>query len=340
MTLRDALRRQGTACANLGSPFMKTLLDLTAERLDRSTAVGRRMLDWPGDISPKGISVPLRYASGLHALKHMGHTRLQAVYPPNPDSGLWDAVSKVLDEEEAFLLDWMESPPQTNEVRRSSAILAAASAVVDRFGMPLDILELGSSAGLNLNFDRFAVKTPQGTLGAVEPVLTLSPDWEGASPTRAKVSIRSRRGCDIRPIDPKSDAGQLRLLSYLWPDQPDRIALTRAAISVAQTKVEKADVVDFLKTALSPTPGVTRFIFHTVVWQYFPDDTKTAARSLIEAAGRGATEDSPLAWFSMEAAGDLKGAEMRLKTWPEDHDISLGTADFHGRWINWQPEDT
>jgi len=48
-------------------------------------------------------------------------------------------------------------PPQTNEIRRSSVIAAAARGIFDRYQLPLMVSEVGASAGLNLNFDRYQV---------------------------------------------------------------------------------------------------------------------------------------------------------------------------------------
>ena len=45
--------------------------------------------------------------------------------------------------------------------------------------------------------------------------------------------MTERRGCDLAPIDPTSHEGQLTLLSYIWPDELDRVARMRAALVVA-----------------------------------------------------------------------------------------------------------
>jgi len=68
LTVRAAFAGQARACARLGSPFMHRLMNLAAERLRRTTPVACRVLDWPGDVSANGASVPLRLAAALHAL--------------------------------------------------------------------------------------------------------------------------------------------------------------------------------------------------------------------------------------------------------------------------------
>ena len=131
--IRDAFRIQSRACAGLGSPFMARLMGLAADRLAPGNPVADRVLGWPGDGGPSGASVPLRLAGALHALVLDGtEPELRAVYPPadTSDAALWDAVETAFVRHEARLLRWLDSPPQTNEVRRSAALLAAAAWVV------------------------------------------------------------------------------------------------------------------------------------------------------------------------------------------------------------------
>ncbi len=67
-----AFRQQAVWCRQLGSPLTGLLMDVLAERLDHSTAVGRRVLDWPGRPAAGNDAVPLRLAGGLHALMAPG----------------------------------------------------------------------------------------------------------------------------------------------------------------------------------------------------------------------------------------------------------------------------
>ena len=153
MSLRDALRHQALSCDALGSPFMRQLLDLLADRLEPGTPVADRLFNWQGDLRPSGHSVPLRLAGGLHALV-LTHPKsdLAGVYPPNSstDDALWAAVSAALEQYNDFFQNWLDSPPQTNEVRRSAALIPAANWLAARFDLPLVLSELGASAGLNL----------------------------------------------------------------------------------------------------------------------------------------------------------------------------------------------
>ncbi|MCB1397583.1 MAG: DUF2332 family protein [Rhodobacteraceae bacterium] len=335
--MREALRTQGRACADLGSPFMARLMAMLAERLMPDRPLTRRLFGWPGALGPSDQSVPLRLAGALHALVLQGHPGLAAVYPPHAvdDQTLWSAIDAALTRDAASLDAFLDNPPQTNEVRRSAVLIATGHWLAARYPLPFVFSELGASAGLNLNWDRFALEIGPRRLGPARPVLTLTPDWRGAAPPAATVTVAERAGVDLAPLAVTDPADRLRLLAYLWPDQPQRRALTEAAIAAAPPCPVRADAIDWLEPRLAPRPGQLHLIWSTVAWQYFPAATQARGRALIEAAGRHATDTAPLAWLSYEADGASPGAGVTLRLWPGDRSIVLGRADFHGRWVDW-----
>ncbi|KAA9008335.1 DUF2332 domain-containing protein [Histidinibacterium aquaticum] len=332
---RSALRQQAASCANLGSPFMERLCRLFAERLQPGTELTDRLFDWPGELGPMGDSVPLRLTGAMHAQKLSGTPGLAEVYPPHEveDDVLWRAVDRVMRSHHKELGRFIDLPPQTNEVRRSASLIAAAHWLGARYPMPLTLSELGASAGLNLMFDRYGLETPEGPLGAPEPVLTLDPDWTGPVPGGPSPRAVGRRGVDLSPLDPTKD--RLRLLAYLWPDQPHRLTLTEKAISVAEAKVDAGDAADWLEARLAEPHEGLHLVYHTIAWQYFPEETQRRLRDALEAAGSRATPEAPLAWFGMEADGEARGSGLTLRLWPGGETHRLGRFDFHGRWIDW-----
>ena len=330
MTPREAFRLQSKACEKLGSPFMGRLLGLMAARLSSDTAVGRCILDWEGDPGPGADSVPLRLAGALHALKLDG-LALEAVYPPNhvSDEALWQAVMAALETCETRILDWLTRPPQTNEVRRSAVILAALAEVGARYpDQTVELLELGCSGGLNLQADHYRAEFPGLTLGTKNTSVVLKPEWTGPMPPSVLPSVVARRGVDLSPLGLKD---RLRFLAYLWPDQPDRLHLTEAALSIAAKSpppLDAGDAAAWLETTLAtPSAADLRVVFHTVAWQYFPYATKARA---LEALG-----NTTLVQIAMESDHKPPGAAVTLTHWPEGRTEPLGRADFHGRWIAW-----
>ncbi|NCO86134.1 MAG: DUF2332 domain-containing protein [Rhodobacterales bacterium] len=337
--LAAALRDQAVHCADLGSPFMAQLCAVLADRLAPGTPLADRLFGWPGDVTPRGAALPLRLASALHALVLRGDA-LAACYPPHrvDDGTLWHAVEQAMTTQAAFIDRWIDSPPQTNEVRRSAALIAAAHWLVARHALPLRLSELGASAGLNLMWDHFALDAGGVTLGPAAAALTLRPAWTGAAPPhRRHPQVVERRGVDLNPLDPASATDRERLRAYLWADQPDRITLTDAAIGVATATVERADAIDWLGPRLTHVPGQMHMVFHTIAWQYFPPEAQARGTALIEEAGRSATLRAPLAWVGMEGDGMTPGAALTVRLWPGDIRARLGRIDYHGRWVNWRP---
>ncbi|UWQ17620.1 DUF2332 domain-containing protein [Jannaschia sp. M317] len=339
MTLAEAFRRQAAACEALGSPFMARLMGLCAERLRPDHGpIAARLFAWRGDVSAAGHSLPLRLAGGLHALRLRGHGDLAKVYPPHavPNDQLWATVSAVIRAEASTLDRWLDSPPQTNELRRAAVVRAVAQWLTALDGLPMEVLELGASAGLNLNFDRFALNLGGKRFGPHDPVITLAPAWTGAHPPDAEPVITDRAGVDLAPVDPASE--RMRLMAYLWPDQMDRLARMDAVLTLPAQPVDRGDAADWLETRLiAPQPANTRrFIYHTIAWQYFPPDTDLRARAALDRAGQAATAARPLAIFGMESDGQAPGAALTLRLWPGDHRVELGRVDFHCRWVDWR----
>ncbi len=340
MNLQSVLRHQAQACADLGSPFTARLLRLVAERLQPGTAIADRLLTWPGDIGPSAQSVPLRLAGSLHGLVLSGTApNLAAAYPPHgvDDDTLWAAIVQSLQDHETTLQTWLNSPPQTNEVRRSACLIAIGHWLGDRHGLPLILTEIGASAGLNLMWDHYALSLPDQLRGPTDAALTLTPDWQGDLPPNATVDIAERRGVDLNPLNPHAPEDALRLQAYIWPDQMDRMARTRAAIGVAQVPVDAADAIAWLPQRLeTPRPGHLHLIYSTIAWQYLPDAARAKGDTLIAAAGARATADAPLARFAMEADGQSPGAGMTVQLWPGGAVHDMGRIDYHGRWIDWR----
>ena len=346
-TILDAFEAQALACDYLGSPFTARVCRAMAERLDDGSRFGARILSWPGN--PQSDALPIRAAGAFHALKRKGLPALVSVYPPNEadDDALWRGMEAAIEDEDDFLAAFLDSAPQTNEVSRSNAILGGCLHIAARTGLPLDIYEIGSSAGLNLGFDRYHYDLggyewgdPASTVGIVSP-------WECGGegklpPLDAALQVASRQGCDLNPLDISGEAARERLLSYIWPDQTARLARIEAALATAArsgVKPEKADAAEWVGHHLSGpgTSGHVRVLFHTIVWQYLPEETKSRIENAMAVAASRATADAPLAWLSMEAdRKEVDSASLRLRMWPTGGGVELARTDFHGRWTRWE----
>lgn len=342
MSVRSHFRAQAAACARLGSPFTAQLLDITVDCLDEAGAVGRTILNWRGD--PKADALALRLAGGLHALALSGMAPcLAAVYPggarANDPAALRAALFSSLEAHAASILTFLERPPQTNEVARATVLLGGFLTIAAETRLPMRLCEIGASAGLNLHWNAYAYHLGEATWGSADAPLRLTTAWRGPLPPLVPVEVRSRRGCDRTPIDPSDPGDRLRVLAYVWPDQPERRHRLETALDFAartEVRVERADAAAWLEACLTdPAPGESTALFHSIVWQYLPADTQRRIGAAIRLAGDRATARAPLAWLRMEPAPDRRHTELRLKLWPPGRDRLLAEADYHGRWIRW-----
>ena len=339
----DTFVFQATACRTLGSPFTANLCELLLNNLDESSRFGARIIGWPD--SARADALALRACGALHWLARSGKARdLAVLYPPletRPEV-LWEAVKTAIDRHDDALHDFLDSPPQTNEVSRSSALLGMALRFAQRWKMPLALYEIGASAGLNLAFDKYRYRLGEDReWGKSDALVEIESQWRGTlPPLEAELEIVSRAGCDRNPLDPHEPQSVERLLAYIWPDQRERIERISAALMAAASMpyvVDRADAADWVEARLAepPTEGVVRVFFHTIVWQYLSDDTKDRITAAFEAAGAAATEETPLVWMYMEAEDHPAGAVLKQTVWPGGQTETAGLSDYHGRWVDW-----
>jgi hypothetical protein len=339
--VRAAFVAQVGWCTRLGSPFTARLCEVLARRLDRSTKVGRRLLDWPGDPAPEADNVPARLCGALHFLARSGEAPgLARLYPPAPppdEESLWAEIAPLLSARAATIESFLDNAPQTNEIGRSSVLMAGLMVVAESFDLPMRLFELGSSAGLNLLLDRYAFDLGGRAAGDPASPVRLAPLWTGPPPPAAKVRIVERRGVDISPRDPRADGE--RLLAFVWPDQTERIDRLEAALAIAAADppaVDRADAADWLERVLpeAPRDGAVRVVLHSIAFQYFPEGVQRRIAALIERLGREATAEAPLAWLRYEYLPGEEQASLRLRTWPGT-ERQLAWAHGHGTNVEW-----
>jgi hypothetical protein len=203
----------------------------------------------------------------------------------------------------------------------------------------MELYEIGASAGLNLILDRYSYRLGAVAAGAPASPLLLSPQWTGASPPRAEMSVASRRGVDLRPLRVSDPADCERLVAYVWPDQRDRLERTLLAIDIARVEpplVDEGDAADWVEQTLSAhrEPGFARVLMHAIAFQYFPKTTQERVLRHIALVGSRAAPEAPFAWLRFEVDPG-QTAVLRLTIWPGGTDRTLARGDAHGRSLEW-----
>lgn len=346
-TLDEILRAsevQIAWCQGNGAPFTAQVLQVINENLKSGGTLGQLMVPWHGN--PLADALLLRALGALHLMVRTGRAPELAEFYPGHGSRSWDAVAAARAVESAtathraLVQNVLSGPPQTNETGRSAVLMPGYAEIARRTGLPLSILEIGCSAGLNLLWDRFAYRYGDRFIGDKNAPVTIEAQWRGPWCNVERLpAVVAKRGCDQAPIDLTAPGAADRLIAYVWPEQTARLARVQAAIALAQREkppLEKADAGEWLERQLAAqVPGAATVVAHTIVWQYIAKETRQKIEALLKSTGERATSAAPLAWLTLEQyAADLP-PEVRLTLWPGGETKKIANAHPHGAWIEW-----
>ncbi|MEO6987367.1 MAG: DUF2332 domain-containing protein [Aquihabitans sp.] len=338
--LLTAVENQRVGCMLAGSDLYASALSAVAADIT-SGGPSLRILTPVAD-APFGDAVLLRMLAAVHDLVLDGLApELAAHYPSaggTPGPGLVDDFLATLLRYELQITEAMGRGVQTNEVGRSVALLGGWLTLA-RHGLPLRVLEIGASAGLNLRLDRYRYEHAHFAFGPIGSAVRFQDPFVGAITPDGTIPlvVSERRGCDLEPIDPTTADGQRRLRSLVWPDQPERRARLDAAMAEAErvpVAIDRADAVDWLRSQLAePVPGVITVVMHSITFQYLSPSARSELLAVIDQAGARATSQAPFAWLRTEPGGPQ--AETRLTEYPGGTPRLLATSSYHGPPVAW-----
>ncbi len=345
--LAGHFRDQAGACARLGSPMYAELLDRTAEDLDAGGVCAGVLSGHEDASGPSALA--LRLLGTVHRLvleRRAGE--LATCYPSV--GGTWDLETAwplfetLLREQPAEIRAGLDGAPQTNEIGRAAALMGGLLRLGETHRLPVRLMEIGSSGGLNLNADRFAYLDGDTLLqGPTDSPVRLDGCWQGR-PLQPwpDLALAERLGSDLAPVDVATTEGRLRLTSYVWPDQSARLERLRSAFAVAAehpVDVRPLDARSFVE-GVELREGATTVLWHSVMWQYLPADDKQAVTARIEALGAEASEQAPFAHLAAEPARRTPEAEHEflvvLRLWPGGERRVIGTTVGHGIPTTWE----
>jgi hypothetical protein len=172
--------------------------------------------------------------------------------------------------------------------------------------MTVGLIDIGRSAGLNLNVDRVGITYSGGpSLGDPSSPVQLSSAiaQHRPVPTRAMPEVVARIGVDLDPID-VTDADDARWLrACLPPDQPERRARLDAEMALAATApplLLRGDAAELLPDAIARVPaGVLPVVITTWALSRFSLEARQRFLHRLEGAAAGRA----VAWVSAEGVG-------------------------------------
>jgi hypothetical protein len=344
----EAFRRQASACRELGSPMYGELLDRLATDLesDPDGPLGRVLAGHEDDPGPSALA--LRLLGSVHRLVLDRRAGDLATFYPSV-GGRWDpegghaAFTRLLADRPAAVREWLDRPPQTNEVGRSGALLGGLLRLEHR--LPVRLFEMGSSGGLNLLADRFAYLDGSGALRYGDPASAVRLDdaWAGRPlEPWPDLEIVERSGSDVMPVDVAGTEGRLTLTAYVWPDQTDRLERLRGAFAIAaETPVEvrREDAVSFVRR-IELREGAVTVLWHSVMWQYLDAVDQAAIVDRIEELGAEASDVAPFAHLFLEPTRRSPDSGhdflVVLTEWPGGERRILGESVGHGLPTTWE----
>jgi hypothetical protein len=341
----EAVDFQRTAGAT--SPLLRVVLGGVLADVEQGGPCAAALARVDPALDPVADAVTLRFVGAVHRIVLDGRAPDLARHYPSAGGAFSEDdpgdlaevfVATVRDHVDE-VIDGLARPVQTNEVGRCAALLPGYLSVAEATGLPLRVLEVGASAGLNLRWDHYRYEggargsawgDPGSELRFVDVYRDEPPDLDRVA------TVVERAGCDANPIDANSDDGRLALRAFVWPDQAERHEWLAAAFEIAAqvpATVEQADAAAWVEARLAePVPGTATVVVHSVVWQYLPSATRARIHAALDRAGRAATPDAPLAWLRMEPGEDFtRRAEVTLTTWPGRHERLVARAGYHGR---------
>jgi hypothetical protein len=294
-------------------------------------ALARSLADDPmvgeivGDHQPRW-EAPLRLFGGVHYLELAG-----VVQHP------WAKLGGVLEANRDWLTRFVaEHPVQTNEVQRCWGLLPGFLAVSD--GRPLDVIELGPSAGLNLFWDKYRYRYGERTWGSATASLELSGEAVGGPPPallQVEAAVRRRIGIDRQPVDVTTDHGARLLEAFVWADQVERVERVRRAVEIVRAdppRLMQGDYVEVLPELLAERDlDTVTVVFHSASLMYLHEKERTRVHEALEEEGkRGVLASVSYEYLEPGATG----FSLDVQTWPGER-RRLARLDGHANTMAW-----
>ncbi len=278
---------------------------------------------------------PAVILAALHDLALAGRApALAATYAAaDADAAAGAAIDTLARMTDAVVAVAVRRKPRTDESGRCTVLYPAVAEAARRVGAnAVGLIDVGCSAGLNLNVDRVGITYSTGqTLGDPSSPVQLSSSIVGDRPVpaRAMPEVVARIGVDPDPVD-VTDPDEARWMrACLPPDQPERVARLDAEMALAATApplLLRGDAVEVLPDAFARVPADALPVV-TTTWALSRLPLESRLRFLHRlddaAAGRA------VAWVSAEGVGVAPAIPTLGDRRASGHSI-IGLAVFDG----------
>ncbi|SIS43716.1 DUF2332 domain-containing protein [Salimicrobium flavidum] len=228
---------------------------------------------------------------------------------------------------------------QTNEVRRCAYLFPIFSYIYQQTGKPLSLIEIGTSAGLQLLFDYYAYSYGTADVyGNVDSSVHLTSEVrEGTVPEHLLTGVppvRDRIGVDLNISDLTDEEERLWLKALIWPEHKNRIKNFEDAAKELRKNplhLKEGDGVTLLSDIAKGISAETSLcIFHTHVANQMPEEVKGELLQQVEEIGEKRDV------FHIYNNIDDRQLHIDFFSNGKIHKETLGETDGHGRWFDWK----
>ncbi|MFZ3578667.1 DUF2332 domain-containing protein [Virgibacillus sp. DJP39] len=226
---------------------------------------------------------------------------------------------------------------QTNEVRRCAYLYPIFCYIYGRVEKPLSLVEIGTSAGLQLLWDKYSYSYGTNeTYGDTYSNVHITSEIRGDKIPlflQQNPPIASKIGLDIHTNDLRNSEDYLWLKGLIWPEHQERLDLFESAVKMMRenpVELVEGDGVALLTNVVKKLPkGTAICIFHTHVANQMPEESRYELVEKIKEIG--STNDVFHIYNNMWDRNlhldyYIKGVE---------HRGIIGETDGHGRWFEW-----
>lgn len=232
---------------------------------------------------------------------------------------------------------------QTNEVRRCACLLPAFATVAERApSHPLALVEVGTSAGLNLFWDHY--RYDYGAAGSygdeTSPVvLRCEVRGSGRFPVIEQLpQVVARIGIDLRPVDVRDADEVLWLRALIWPEHAERVELLQRALDVVRREPPEmiaGDALEVLPDALGKVPAdATLCVFHSLTLNQFSREGRSRFAALLAEQSRERTIFE-VSFEYRQREEPLQLDVVRYVDGERAQETQLARCQPHGRWMEW-----
>lgn len=232
---------------------------------------------------------------------------------------------------------------QTNAINRTAYLLPIIFSLFER-GISINIVDIGASAGLNLNFDQYAYQYINGKRFGRSPVIIESEIRGGKLPKiEPAIRINRKTGVDQNPLDLHLEENARWLQALIWPDRKNRFERMEQAIALAKRVdihlVQGYSAEDFKTILLQQEKDLPLVVYHTHVLYQFTAEGRTQFRQMLDEIG----SERDLYYLAAEAASILpydygmSGILVELTTYKQGTKNSrlMARTNGHASWIDW-----